>query len=511
MQNTTKLPSASETINWVSYTSKEAHGVIVLVALSCVSLVAVVGLLVALCLSTFNSRKSLNQHIIVHNQIAGYFVSLLLCNLIQAVASIMSAHWINAMGVHVGSLCVAQGALKQAADVGSALWTLMIAVHSFYLLFLEWKLGRFVVWANLIIGWGIVITFVVAGATLDLGKRGPFYGISEYSCWISEAYMTERISLDYVTMFVSSTVNFILYLLVFLRLKGNEAVIKWHRGLVGAKATDADREREYDDDQLLTIGRHMLLYPIAFTIMFIPIAIVRFSAWTGHSIPLEFTIFSSALFLLSGIINVVLFITARPVVPFQSNKRMTIFDLTVITAPPTAIPRSAVYESGPDPYYAPPDPHRPGYTPDDDPYYPKFDYAVHEPYFPQARASSEKGASDHEPPTPVFKRSESYESLPEKLDVGTEETLSEGSHVSEHRPVPLVPAPLVERRSPAIPRPVPPVPTEIEVPSRPSVESRYSLDSMYSPRLQEVPLTGGRQSVKGDHGESEGKGKGKGC
>ena len=60
-------------------------------------------------------------------------------------------------------------------------------------------------------------------------------------------------------MFVSAAVNFILYLLVFLRLKGNEAVIKWHRGLVGAQAADIDREREYEDDQLLAIGMHMFL------------------------------------------------------------------------------------------------------------------------------------------------------------------------------------------------------------------------------------------------------------
>jgi hypothetical protein len=508
MQNTTTLPNGSEIINWVGYTSQEAHGVTVLVALSCLSLVAVVGLLITLCLSTANSRKPLNQHIIFHNQIAAYFVSLLLCNLLQAVASIMSAHWVNAMGVRAGTFCVAQGVLKQAADIGSALWILIIAIHSFYLLFLEWKLGRYIIWTNLIIGWAIIIALVVAGATLDQGERGPFYGISEYSCWISDEYMTERISLDYITMFVSSTVNFILYLLVFLRLKGNEAVLKWHRGMVGTKATKTDREREYDDSKLLSIGRHMLLYPIAFTIMFIPIAVVRFSAWTGRSIPLEFTIFSSSLSLLSGIINVILFITARPVPPLQSRKRMTSFDPTVITAPPTAIPRSAAaYEFGRHPYYAPPDPHRPGYTSDDDPYYPKFDYAVHEPYFPRVRHPSEQAASDNELPTPVFKRSASYESLVEEADGDEEKTLADGPYAAEDRPVPAVPALLVAR-PPAVPRPVPPVPAEIEVPSRSSVESRYSVDSMCSPRLQEVPLSGGGQSVTGGHRGSKGKGKG---
>jgi len=488
----------------MNYTSSEAHGVTVLVAFSCVSLVAVVGLLVALCLSTFNSRKSLNRHIIVHNQMTVYFISLLLCNLLQAVGSIMSARWINMMRVEAGSFCVAQGVLRQAADVGSALWTMVIAIHSFYILFMEWRLSRLVLWINLFIGWAIIVAFIIAGpVTLDQMHR---VGISGYWCWISEEYTTERISLDYLMMFVSSAVNFVLYLLVFLRLKGNEAVNKWRRGLVGAKATATDREREYEDDQLLAIGRHMLLYPIAFTIMFIPVAIARFSAWSGHSIPLAFTVFSSSLFLLSGIVNVVLFITARPVLLRQSSERETVIDPTVITAPPTAIPWcSSSNGSGPDPYYAPPDPHRPGYAPEDDPYYPKY-YTMHGPYFPNVTSSFEKDPHDDEPPTPVFKRSASYESIAEKSNVDTEETLLDGSacHASgsvEH-PAPIFPAP-PPRRSPVVPRPVPPV-TDIEVPRRSSVDSRYSVDSMCSPRLQEIPLSGrGQETPKGEHGKNK--------
>jgi hypothetical protein len=320
--------------------------------------------------------------------------------------------------------------------------------------------------------------------------------------------MVERISLDYITMFISSAVNFILYLLVFLRLKGNEAVVKWHRGLVGAKATDADREREYEDDHLLAIAKHMLLYPVAFTVMFIPIAIVRFLAWTGHSVPLVFTVFTSCLFLLSGVVNVALFITARPVIPRQSRNRMTIIDPTVITAPPTAVPRASFYGLGPDPYYAPPDPHRPGYNSSDDPYYQKFDYAAHEPYLPNGRSSIEKDSHDNEPPTPVFKRSASYESIVENSDMDTEETLSDGSHASgsvQHQPVPPMQV-LPTRRPPAVPRPVPPLPPDVEVPSRSSLESRYSVDSEGSPRLQEVPLSGKQQQgSEGDHGKGKEK------
>jgi hypothetical protein len=106
------------------------------------------------------------------------------------------------------------GAVKQAADVGAALWTLIIAAHTFAILFLQLTIPTFAYWGMLIFGWFAILTIVITGpATLDTAKRGSFCasmtdfffvsahihrchtgGISGYWCWISEGYQTERLT-----------------------------------------------------------------------------------------------------------------------------------------------------------------------------------------------------------------------------------------------------------------------------------------------------------------------------
>lgn len=59
----------------------------------------------------------------------------------------------------------------------------------------------------------------------------------------------------------------------------------------------------------------MLLYPVVYTILILPIGAVRFAEWTGHDVTLGPVIFSDCVFLLSGLVNATLFVTTRRVVP----------------------------------------------------------------------------------------------------------------------------------------------------------------------------------------------------
>ena len=51
-----------------------------------------------------------------------YFVSLLVANLLQAAGAMINAKWIADRAVEAGTLCSVQGGLKQAGNVGTALW-----------------------------------------------------------------------------------------------------------------------------------------------------------------------------------------------------------------------------------------------------------------------------------------------------------------------------------------------------------------------------------------------------
>ncbi|RDB24819.1 hypothetical protein Hypma_008005 [Hypsizygus marmoreus] len=312
-----QLSDAGSTV----YSIREMHGVVILVVVSCISLVAVVGLLVAIALSALNTRSSLDQHLFVRTHVAAYFVSLLLCNFLQAIGSIVNAAWINHMGVRAGNLCAFQGVLKQASDIGTAIWTLIIAIHTFCLLFLEQRMRPFVLWTTLFFGWSAIACLVMIGpAALETDKRGPFFGISGYWCWISPQYKVERITLDYMIVFLAAFASFVLYLLVFLQLRGKVVQNGWRIRFLKNSETDPTewRGRKIPDDQAMSIARHMLLYPIAYIIFVLPISASRFASWAGQNVPFEIMIFSAAVFLLSGLMNVVLFTTTRRILPAKS-------------------------------------------------------------------------------------------------------------------------------------------------------------------------------------------------
>ncbi|KAJ7232764.1 hypothetical protein B0H12DRAFT_1144763 [Mycena haematopus] len=337
MSNQTLLPDGSEWLLRLDYSSGVAHGVSVLVVFSCFSLIAVVGLLLAISFSAFNTRSwsaDKHPHLFVRTHVAAYFISLLMSDLIQAIGSIMNA---------IGDACTLQGILKQTADVATAFWTLVIAIHTFCLLFLELKPSRFTLLTTLIAGWSGIGAIVIAGqASLNTSKHGPFYGISGYWCWISPEYPTSRITLDYMLMFMAAVFSFVFYILIFLRMRGNIMVFE---GRISFQRTGTAWKGKQVDNQNLTIAKQMLLYPVAYTILILPIAAARFSAFAGHDVAFEATIFSDAVFLLSGVVNVTLFTMTRRILPPDSFKipKWTISN-------PQPIPEYTI-EAGPDSYY----------------------------------------------------------------------------------------------------------------------------------------------------------------
>jgi len=231
----------------------------------------------------------------------------------------MNAQWVQSSSVHVGTFCTSQAVIKHIADVGVAIWALVIAFHTFFLLFFGVTIPRRVSSAALVSANAIVILLICLGpAALDSRTRGPFYGISGYWCWITGEYETERITMDYMIMFLSATLSFILYTLVFLRMRGNVVVNGFYIRFRLAKDEDW-RGRLFAQNHALKIARQMLLYPVAYTVVILPIAAARFCEWSGRSVPFAVTIFSDAVFMLSGVVNVLLFCaTHRRILPAQS-------------------------------------------------------------------------------------------------------------------------------------------------------------------------------------------------
>ena len=130
-----------------------------------------------------------------------YFVSLLIANLLQAVGAMINAKWITERAVEAGALCSFQGGVKQAGNVGTALWYVMcdflsqkrnlrsfhrsfvLSVYVFRILFLRTMSSPVLRYVTLCIGW-LAIVFVVAigPIAIQTKERGPYFGPSGYWC-----------------------------------------------------------------------------------------------------------------------------------------------------------------------------------------------------------------------------------------------------------------------------------------------------------------------------------------
>lgn len=301
------------------YTSKESVGVSLLVVTSCLSLTAVLGLFVLLAAAAWSNRTSKSKIHFFRSNVASYFICLLVADLIQAIASIMNARWVQLGGVHEGQFCTTQAVLKQISDVGAAIWSLVVSVQTFCLLFYQLQSPRWVGYTVLGFANSLVIIFTFLGPVVYKNKPGgDFYGISGYWCWVTAEYDMARMTLDYMVLFLSSTLSFILYTLVFFRLRGNIVVTGWHvRFRMLEKDESGWRGRQHADTQALSIAKQMILHPIAYTVLFLPIAILRLCEWTGHSVSLPVMMLCDSIFLLAGVVDVVLFCTIRRVIPVK--------------------------------------------------------------------------------------------------------------------------------------------------------------------------------------------------
>ena len=63
------------------------------------------------------SRRSSDQTLFIRTHVAKYFVSLLICNLIQTIGGLLNIAWIVENRVYVGPECTAQAVTKQIGNV----------------------------------------------------------------------------------------------------------------------------------------------------------------------------------------------------------------------------------------------------------------------------------------------------------------------------------------------------------------------------------------------------------
>ena len=131
-------------------------------------------------------------------------------------------------------------------------------------------------------------------------------------------------------MITSAAFSLLFYLLVYFRLRGNISVsgfkpsfhrrpnVRIGRTSDGAWVATGDRRVESHLDK---VAKHMLWYPIVYIFIVIPMAAVRYLAFSGSTVSFEATVTIAAWFNLHGFFNAVLFCTTRNILPESWRQR----------------------------------------------------------------------------------------------------------------------------------------------------------------------------------------------
>ncbi|CAE6450550.1 unnamed protein product [Rhizoctonia solani] len=284
-----------------------------------------------------------------------YMLSLLLADLLQGLGAVVNIEWIRGAECYCGSLCRAQGVIQTLGETGVAMSTLAISVHTFVVIFFSWHPPTGAAGARI---WGTVIAFiwlylslcVSVGFAVNQKKVGSasagvaledFYAPTPFYCWIGQGYLIERIIFEYFWIWSAALSSIVLYSLLFLRMRGYISVdprrwthirFHWRRtsssdmsyvtGPGGvrlqAMATPSGRlviKQETKD------ALKMLYYPLGYTILTLPLSIARWSTFnpsapvlgrTPAETPFVATAIVVTIFGLSGVVNVIMFVSTRP-------------------------------------------------------------------------------------------------------------------------------------------------------------------------------------------------------
>ncbi|KAK5111892.1 hypothetical protein LTR62_004624 [Meristemomyces frigidus] len=202
-----------------------------------------------------------------YNQYVVLVLNLLLADLQQSSGFLISFHWIYRQEIVApSSACFAQGWLIHSGDVGSGLFVLAIAVHTFYTA----VYGRRI--SNKVFACGIVGLWLFAYllTAVGVGMHGNRYFVRAGAwCWVSESYEADRLAFHYIWIFVIEFGTVLIYLVTFYQLRRKTSRL-FTGGLGGHNAGNRSTIEAVN-----RITKLMTLYPCVYVMLTLPLSAGR--------------------------------------------------------------------------------------------------------------------------------------------------------------------------------------------------------------------------------------------
>ncbi|KAJ3863450.1 hypothetical protein EV359DRAFT_64789 [Lentinula novae-zelandiae] len=303
----------------------------------CISITGLISLLAILSLFVFRPLKSTTY---ARTHLFGYLTSLLVGNGMIASATVMSFDWIAHGGVQVGGVCTAQGALKQAGNLATALWSFIIALHLFNILFLRSPASMRWFWVATISGWGVVAGIVAIGPMViqQTKQRGRYFGITGlgigWSVGLRMGIEMNRGNLILVNVHDDHTPSSSAKSLDDDHkvsdpdndsdndntTKSIKSTCKWRfQHVPSSDSWQLVFSRDLIDTAMLRFAGRMVWFPISYILLLLPSGIAGLSAARGHPVSPGAEVFVGVTYNLIGLTTVLLLHTTRHLYPSSAD------------------------------------------------------------------------------------------------------------------------------------------------------------------------------------------------
>jgi len=235
-----------------------------------------------------------------------YMAAILGFDIWEAMGGILNVRWAHNGIVATGPYCTAQGIIQQFGEVGVGLSILLLAVHTFVSAL--WRVGlkarRFAVCMVFLI-FCFVTLWVSVGASIHKHYEVP----TPFWCWISPHFAGERLGGEYLFLWLTLFISILLYIPLYYWSEGRLSVDenRWYKFHM-----HAPRHRVRSEYAQRRAARRMLFYPLGYTLVVLPLSVVRWSLYDHKKVPTAVVFLAVSTWNLSGTINVLLLLIVRP-------------------------------------------------------------------------------------------------------------------------------------------------------------------------------------------------------
>jgi len=188
--------------------------------------------------------------------------------------------------------------------------------------------------------------FIALWVGLGNGLHQNFETPTPYWCWIGPHYNAERLAGEYLWLWIALFASVIMYIPLYFWTKGRLSIdpVKWYKFRL-SEADDGYAQRR------AALG--MLFYPLAYSLMVLPLSVARWSTFNHKKESSAATFFAVSMFNLSGAINVLLFLIVRPqLLLFSDPEEFSEPEIVELGHPPTGdavFPDAVKYSHSPQP------------------------------------------------------------------------------------------------------------------------------------------------------------------